>query len=52
LLKAKMHKDKIHTMIDSKNVLTAEQKEKLGKHSCHSGGMMKKRIECKKMIKE
>jgi Spy/CpxP family protein refolding chaperone len=51
-LKAKMHKDKIHTMVDSKNVLTAEQKEKLGKHPCQSGGMMKKRIECKKMIKE
>ena len=51
-LNAKMHKDQIHTMVDSKKVLTAEQKEKLGKSCGHGMGLMKKRIECKKMIKE
>lgn len=50
-LNAKMHKDRIHTMVDSKRVLTAEQRQKLEDLSGPGMGLMKKRIE-RKIIKE
>jgi Spy/CpxP family protein refolding chaperone len=51
-LNAKMHKDRIHGMLDSRKVLTAEQQKKMKDLSGPGMGMMKKRIEYKKMIKE
>jgi len=50
VLKAKMHKDRVHLMVDSKKVLTPEQREKMGGLMGPGMGMMKKQIECKKMM--